>query len=89
MTACGGGPDGGPETSSGTVPSNDTFKPSSAVTDSRSGAFSSQIDGRFLLPGNAALEISLEQKSDTTRQISLPASYRLCSTVRKLSSTAV
>ncbi|MGY2895868.1 outer membrane protein assembly factor BamB family protein [Deinococcus sp. UYEF24] len=85
LTACGGGSD----TTGGPQPSSDTFKPYAAVTDTRSGAFLLQSDGSYLLPVKGTLEIALGKKSDTTGQISLPASYQVCSTANGLSGTAV
>ena len=48
LTSCGGGTD----TSGGPPPSSDTFKPYSAVTDTRSGAFLQQTDGSYVIPVN-------------------------------------
>ena len=87
MTACSGGESTGG--GGGTVPSSDTFKPYSAVTDARSGAYLLQTDGSYLLPVNGTLEVALGRKSDTSGQVSLPASYQLCSTARGLSGVAV
>ena len=85
LTACGGGTD----TPGVTVPSSDTFKPYSAVTDTRSGAFLQQTDGSYVLPVNGTLEIALGRTSDTTGQVTIPASYRVCSTAQGISGMAV
>ena len=71
LTACGGGSD----TSGGPPPSSDTFKPYSAVTDTRSGAYLLQTDGSYLLPVTGTLDITLGRKSDATGQVSHPATY--------------
>lgn len=83
MTACGGGS----STPPGPVPSSDTFKPYSAVTDARSGAFLLQADGSYTIPVRGTLEVALGQKSDTTGQISLPASYTAVGTAGKFTLT--
>ena len=85
MTACGSGS----STPENPVPGSDTFKPYSAVTDARSGAFLLQADGSYTIPVRGTLEVALGQKSDTTGQISLPASYQVCSSTSSLSGTAV
>ncbi len=85
MTACGSSSD----TSGGTVPGSDNFTPYSAVTDARSGAYLLQTDGSYVIPVKGTLEVALGRKSDTTGQISLPASYQVCSTAGGLSGTAV
>ena len=54
MTACGGGSSTPPVP----VPSSDTFKPYSAVTDARSGAFLLQADGSYTIPVRGTLETS-------------------------------
>lgn len=84
LTACGGS-----DTPGSPPPRSDTFKPYSAVSDTRSGAYLLQVDGSYLLPVTGTLEITLGQKSDATGQVSLPASYRLCSNSRGLSGAAV
>ncbi|WP_407543337.1 PQQ-binding-like beta-propeller repeat protein (plasmid) [Deinococcus radiomollis] len=87
LTACGGGEG----TSGGTPPSNDsgTYTPYAAATDPRSAAYLLQTDSSYLIPVNGTLEITLGRKSDTTGQISLPASYQLCSNSQGLSGAAV
>ena len=86
MTACGGG---GSSTPLGPVPSSDTFKPYSAVTDARSGAFLLQADGSYTIPVRGTLEVTLGRTSDTTGQVGVPASYQVCSSTSSLSGTAV
>ena len=85
LTACGARSDaaGGPQ------PANDTFAPYSAVTDTRSGAYLQQSDGSFVIPVTGTLEVALGRKSKTTGQVSVPASYQVCSIAAGLNGTAV